>query len=389
MVQAWVVRAGRDDEYEDVAFAHDVVVVDWGRVGNLSAHTSREQIGRLAKRAYPEVSARTQLLYAAQLYAFRTVMQVGDLVVLLRANAPQVAIGEVTGSYAYRPDLPAHHARQVTWLRQAVRRSEIGADLLDPPALSVVYRITKSGVLAPLRQAVGQQDVSPLSAEPTPSPEVDAPMTSLAYAGLSRNLNYARNLTTAGSHLQQLGVALFEVTDVYRAAWVQAVAALDHWVRQEIQERMLRLVTKPDTAKPDRYQKFQLPLGAIEDIHAGKLSLRDALDAELRLAFGHKTFQDPSDIRQGFGHVADVADLWNRVAKVISERAGTKGSYTGNAVQQRLREIVSRRNKIAHEYDEDPANPPQKRDIGAADTMRTIEMIDQVAAAILELLDQS
>jgi hypothetical protein len=33
---------------------------------------------------------------------------------------------------------------------------------------------------------------------------------------------------------------IVRVDDVFRAAWVQSVAALDHWVRQEVRYRMLR-----------------------------------------------------------------------------------------------------------------------------------------------------
>lgn len=76
------------------------------------------------------------------------------------------------------------------------------------------------------------------------------PAASAPYVNLQRNLNYARSLATAGQHLAQLDVRSFEVDDVFRAAWVQAVAALDHWVRQEVRYRMLRLAANP--AAPSR-----------------------------------------------------------------------------------------------------------------------------------------
>ncbi len=63
-------------------------------------------------------------------------------------------------------------------------------------------------------------------------------------------------------------------------------------------------------------------------------------------------------------------------------------TISGKEVQQQLRAIVHRRNKIAHEYDEDPANPAVKRPIDAAAATQTIDWIEQVAAALVVVLDQ-
>lgn len=61
----------------------------------------------------------------------------------------------------------------------------------------------------------------------------------------------------------------------------------------------------------------------------------------------------------------------------------------GPDVRARLVEIVNRRNKIAHEYDEDPANSPAKQPIDAATVIQTLDWIEQLAAAILVVLDTS
>lgn len=55
----------------------------------------------------------------------------------------------------------------------------------------------------------------------------------------------------------------------------------------------------------------------------------------------------------------------------------------------RLVEIVRRRNKIAHEYDEDPVNAPAKQAIDAATVIQMLDWIEQLAAAILVVLDGS
>ncbi len=53
--------------------------------------------------------------------------------------------------------------------------------------------------------------------------------TTQAFQELHRNLQYAHGLVAGGRYLQALGVRAFDVTDLYRSAWVLAVAALDHW----------------------------------------------------------------------------------------------------------------------------------------------------------------
>jgi hypothetical protein len=57
-------------------------------------------------------------------------------------------------------------------------------------------------------------------------------------------------LVIGGERLAGLKVGAFDVEDLYRAAWVQAVAALDHWVTREIVERAVSLAEQPKAARP-------------------------------------------------------------------------------------------------------------------------------------------
>jgi restriction system protein len=246
----------------------------------------------------------------------------------------------------------------------------------------VIYRIGQGS--AQVLHLIGAPIAEPAPTEPD---ETSGLPTTNAYANLSRNLNYARNLTSAGSHLEQLQVNLFEVTDVYRAAWVQAVAALDHWVHQEIYDRMLSLTETPTAAKPDGYAKFELPLGVVERVQKGQQTLKNAVKDAMQVNFAYKTYQNPDKIREGLAHIADVKNLWARVANVLNEQV-PGSSLSAKQVEQRLREIVQRRNKIAHEYDEDPAKAPAKRHIDVGTTMETIDWLDQLALALLVVLDQ-
>ena len=67
--------------------------------------------------------------------------------------------------------------------------------------------------------------------------EVRAPTA--AFGELCDNLDYARNLVRGGRYLERLKVGAFDVADLYRAAWAQAVSALDHWIHRELYDRAL------------------------------------------------------------------------------------------------------------------------------------------------------
>lgn len=409
--QAWIVRAGRDDEYERAAFAHGVVAIGWRRVGDLFPARSLRAVRERTEEVYPSVAPHTRETYAVQLHAFRSGMRRGDPVVLLRENAPDVAVGEIVGDYRHFPAGAGQpsHVRSVRWSRERVGRSEFGAALLMAPALTAVYRLTNADAVQRIRKVAkvtstdtpsageaGPQEPdgpAPVGALPAP-PLVEPPSRRWTPAGgrsaaanLSRNLSYALSLAEAGSNLERLGVTRFEVTDVYRAAWVQAVAALDHWVHQEVRERMLALCEQPASPKTSQYDAVTLPLGVVEQVRQGRMPLREAVDAHyLQGEFAFRTFQQPDTIRQAFRQVSDVDRLWRQVATTLSERAGGSTTWSEKDVVDRLRRVVNRRNRIAHEYDDDPGEPSGKRPIDGTETMHTIRWIEQVAAAILEVV---
>ncbi|MFD6563879.1 restriction endonuclease [Micromonospora profundi] len=390
MTQAWIVRAGRDDSYEELALNKDLIAVGWSATGDLSDLTTLTAIRNRVLSAYPSVEHQAADGYSIQLLAFRSRMAPGDVVLLLRRSSPDVALGRITGGYEFRKDLAAGigHVRAVTWARTDLPRASVERELLALPALTTVYRINQAETVARLERLAG--DPQPLPDAVVIRPEVVAAAradeVSEPFANLQRNLNYARSLATAGQHLALLKVGAFEISDVFRAAWVQSVAALDHWVRQEIRARMLRLAAQPGVEKPRAFAAFQISMGLVEQVQMGKATLVDAVDQQLRDR-GHLVYQHPDKIREGFALVADVNGFWNRVAKVLTEQSGDGISFTGAEVQDQLHQITQRRHKIAHEYDEDPENPSRKRAIDAPGATKTIDWIEQAAAAILVVLD--
>jgi restriction system protein len=128
----WMVRAGAHGEQEDLALEKSMAVIGWSELPDLSTCKSRDEVYAAVAEARPDDKRNSLLNQAGQLWAFMFRIQPGDLVVIPLKTRAAVAIGEVTGGYVYRPDMPdgAHHTRALKWLRQDVPRSAFGQDLL-------------------------------------------------------------------------------------------------------------------------------------------------------------------------------------------------------------------------------------------------------------------
>ncbi|MEU7916466.1 MGMT family protein [Microbispora bryophytorum] len=220
--------------------------------------------------------------------------------------------------------------------------------------------------------------VLPPTGGPQPPPPPDP--TPAAFEQFQQNLEYARQLVDGGRSLERLGVGSFDVTDLYRAAWTQAVAALDHWVTREIVDRAVTLALTPGEPRPQKFTNLSIPVELFEDIHHRNEDLGKAFRAHLERHFSFMTFQNPEKIKEGFAHVSTV-NLWVKVAQVLTEQ-DVKHPITADGVRTRLREIAWRRNNIAHTADHDARRPGQKAPITADEAEATIDWLETMAIAI-------
>ena len=210
--------------------------------------------------------------------------------------------------------------------------------------------------------------------------------TSLAFVELRSNLAYARDLVRGGQNLELLQVQAFDVADLYRAAWVQAVAALDQWVHRELYDRALGFALNVDVPRPRKFLTLKIPMQLFEDVHHHAKTLPEVFESHLRNQFGYLSFQQPDKIKDALAHVTDV-QLWPAVAKRLTDEHGA--AVKPDDVQGTLRDIVGRRNRIAHEADRDPNQVHAKQAITAQATSDAIEHIQRTAAAILHVMGPS
>jgi restriction system protein len=131
MKSAWQVRAGRHGERDQESLAEGLAIAGWGGVPALGRFGSKEALKEGLREHYPERSTYVIGNWAGQLWRFSREMSEGDLVVMPLKNVRQFAIGEVTGSYHYRPGSTSEfrHARPVRWLRTDVDPGEFQPDL--------------------------------------------------------------------------------------------------------------------------------------------------------------------------------------------------------------------------------------------------------------------
>jgi restriction system protein len=395
---AWIWRSGQRGGFDDLAFRQGVVVLGMYMVDDLTGHTTRDEIRALVTGAFPTAPSSRVETMAAQLYSFRHTIAVGDLVIMLSNKSTKVAIGEVTGGYAFHPGPGDRlHLRPVQWLRQGVERVAVGPDLLRSPAATAIYRIQAADAEARLRAVVASgRDSS--RRRPVPAPRVEAsPETTpdvpempadgdgtragRPFARLKRNLDYARNLARAGEALQGADTDLLvDITDVYRAAWVQACTALEHWVRTEVTYRALVLGRSPHP--PQRIQ-------ALASLARGKKAARqpgaDQLREGIKRYHGNQSYLQPEKIKKAFSLVATTRTLWQDVAAFLRDDT-TTSPYDGMPVEQALRQIMSRRNAIAHSYDEDQASPGTRRPLTDGEVTAMIDWLERLAAAIRDAL---
>lgn len=132
---AWLVRAGRDGENEDLALGEGVAVIGWAELPDLEQTKSAEEIRSVFEQVYPDETRSASIgSQVGQIFRFVRDLGEGDVVVLpLKTNRGHVAIGRVVGPYEYRPEpqfaSDARHTRRVDWLAREIPYSRFGRDL--------------------------------------------------------------------------------------------------------------------------------------------------------------------------------------------------------------------------------------------------------------------
>jgi restriction system protein len=128
----WLVRAGGHGEQENYALEHNVVVIGWDHLGDLSHINSPEQMRKLCEERYPQATKCKISNFTGQLWGFRGRICKGDIVALPLKTRSAIALGEIIADYAYDSSNPdgTKHFRTVKWIRNDVPRGHFAQDIL-------------------------------------------------------------------------------------------------------------------------------------------------------------------------------------------------------------------------------------------------------------------
>lgn len=175
--------------------------------------------------------------------------------------------------------------------------------------------------------------------------------------------------------LSDLTTSIVDASDLLRSQIVMTVSALDHYIHEITRLGMLEIFDGR-RIPTDAFLKFQISMETLQaTVSAGVSS--SLLENEIREKHGYLSFQHPDRIADAI-RLFYPSPLWPDVASSLS--------VSVNDVKTRLKLIVERRNKIAHEADMDPTYPGARWPITVHDVQTTIDFIEKVCNSIHSII---
>lgn len=206
------------------------------------------------------------------------------------------------------------------------------------------------------------------------------------FTAFTANISYARDLINAGQSLAGLQPGALDIGDLYRAAWVQAVSALDHWLHEELYVRVAALAANTGPGMPAQLKRFELPLSVIEEVRLGNLPIADAVVEHVKAKWYFAALQNPRKIAEALRLVTDE-DVWGKTAAKLNEWNHGATNLDAARLKSRLSAIVERRNQIAHAADLEDGHLKRRHPIDGATTTDAVDWIERIAIAIATILE--
>ena len=203
-------------------------------------------------------------------------------------------------------------------------------------------------------------------------------MTSSHLQEFEENIKYARDLIDGGTALQRQGLQNFPAhpEDLYRAAWSQAISAMDHWLHDELIDRAVRLANDLGNVRTPRMNDLKVPFSEVERMRGVSFPVvfRDFLIKE----FERRSFHGTTDISEGMKLVCHLTadQVWTAV--------GRASSLTKEQAKQRHNDIVKRRNDISHRADRDASG--RRQPMASGEVTATVDWIDSLVHELYGLL---
>ncbi len=121
MARVWVIRFGNFGEFADECKSKGVIVIGWGKVGDLSLIRSKDELREKLYINYPEnyKKASSAGVAAGMLWQFSRDLSPNDIIISPRKDTREILVGTVEDSqYLFDPNLIDReypHVRRVKW----------------------------------------------------------------------------------------------------------------------------------------------------------------------------------------------------------------------------------------------------------------------------------
>ncbi len=189
------------------------------------------------------------------------------------------------------------------------------------------------------------------------------------------NTNRVKEIGGLYDALSGLTTSIVDASDLLRFQIVMAVSALDHFIHEITRLGMLEIF-EGNRTPTDAFLKFQVSMETLQLVVSGGVS-RGLLENEIREKHSYLSFQHPDRIADAI-RLFYPSPLWSDVASSLS--------IPVNDVKTRLKLIVERRNKIAHEADMDPSYIGIRWPINEHDVQTAINFIESVCESIHSII---
>jgi hypothetical protein len=181
----------------------------------------------------------------------------------------------------------------------------------------------------------------------------------------NNSIQNIRDLTSTIERLDNITTNLVDFSDLYRSQIVLVISSLDHFIHEFVLEEMLEIYNGRRNAT-NSFNAFTVPISSF-------LQFRPTdsfIASHIRQKNSWLSFQDPDKIADAIRHISDKK-IWEEVSPEFRLNAGD--------IKTKLKLVVDRRNKIAHEADIDPSFPSRKWPISITDVRETIDFIEKLA----------
>jgi len=183
------------------------------------------------------------------------------------------------------------------------------------------------------------------------------------------SMDRVRHLGGLHEAMSSLTTSAVDASDLLRAQLVLGVSALDYYIHEVT---VLGMVAVFEGRRPPTpaFLKYRV---AMDSVLSGTSSACGWFESDIRERHSYLSFQQPDKIADAIRLFSDVK-LWENVALQLA--------IPEQDVKARLKLIVDRRNKIAHEADIDPSFPNMRWPISKPDVDQSLAYIAQICESI-------